>query len=58
MQIYGTPLPPEYNFSNILTKIHIMYGTNDWLIPAAVSVIAISDDLLGVEWLASQSNLS
>lgn len=38
IKLYGKPHPPEYNLSNIRTKVHILYGTNDWLIPQAVSI--------------------
>lgn len=36
LQIYGQPTPPEYDLSNVRTKIHILYGTNDLLSPAQV----------------------
>lgn len=29
---YGSIKPPEYNVSNISTKIHLIYGTNDNLV--------------------------
>lgn len=35
--IYGQRYPPEYNLSHIVTKVHILYGSNDWIIPKAVS---------------------
>lgn len=37
--IYGSVQPPEYNYSNIQTKLHIMYGTNDILVMPAVSFV-------------------
>lgn len=36
LRFYGSEVPPEYNLSNIRTKIHILYGTNDALIPSKV----------------------
>lgn len=35
-RLYGSIEPPEYNYSNIQTPLHILYGTNDYLVPAAV----------------------
>lgn len=32
LELYGSPKPPEYNLSNINTKIHLLYGSNDWLV--------------------------
>ncbi|XP_055301156.1 lipase 3-like [Sitodiplosis mosellana] len=39
LKLYGTPNPPEYNYSNIKTKIHIMYGTHDYLVMQKVRSI-------------------
>lgn len=39
MILYGSQQPPEYNLSNIRTKVHIIYGTNDYLVKAEVRVI-------------------
>lgn len=36
--LYGSHLPPEYNLSNIRTKVHIIYGTNDHLVKSEVSI--------------------
>lgn len=36
LKLYGVATPPEYNLSNIKTKVHIMYGSNDYLVPKAV----------------------
>lgn len=37
MEMYGTPDPPEYDFSKINASIHILYGLHDNLAPADVS---------------------
>lgn len=42
MRIYNSPNPPEYNLTNVRAKIHLMYGTNDWLTPSEVSKSTIS----------------
>lgn len=36
LKLYGIQQPPEYNLSNIQTKIHIIYGTNDYVISPVV----------------------
>ncbi|XP_055308819.1 lipase 1-like, partial [Sitodiplosis mosellana] len=33
MEMYGSQLPPEYDLSKITTKIHMLYGSNDFLAP-------------------------
>lgn len=35
-RIYGSFEPPEYNFTNIKAKLHILYGTHDDLIRSEV----------------------
>lgn len=42
VHIYGSETPPEYDLSKITTKIHLIYGGNDWLIPPKVSNHSIS----------------
>lgn len=37
MKLYGTQEPPEYNLSNINTKIHLMYGSNDYVVRMEVN---------------------
>lgn len=36
MLVYKNPKPPEYNLSNIQTKVHIIYGQNDHIVKAEV----------------------
>lgn len=36
MAMYKAPKPPEYNLSNIQTKVHIIYGQNDHVVKAEV----------------------
>lgn len=36
MILYRNAKPPEYNLSRIQTKVHIMYGQNDYLVKAEV----------------------
>lgn len=36
-QLYGTKTPPDYDLSNITTKVHILYAGNDKIIPKEVS---------------------
>lgn len=36
MILYGSVQPPEYNLTNIRTKVHVIYGTNDYLVKAEV----------------------
>lgn len=36
MKLYKSRKPPEYNLSNVKTKVHIIYGTNDYLVDPAV----------------------
>lgn len=36
-RIYDKPQPPQYNLSNIRTKLHILYGTHDLLVMEEVS---------------------
>lgn len=38
MAIYGSTKPSEYNVSNIHTKYHIIYGTNDNLVKPEVKI--------------------
>lgn len=40
MMLYGSHQPPDYNLSNIRTKVHIIYGTNDHLVKSEVCVCA------------------
>lgn len=37
LRLYGMETPPEYNLTNVRTKIHVMFGGNDYLIPPQVS---------------------
>lgn len=32
LEVYGSSTPPEYNLTNVKTKIHIIYGTHDYLV--------------------------
>ncbi|XP_055316816.1 lipase 3-like [Sitodiplosis mosellana] len=32
MKLYNSTKPPEYNLSNVQTKVHVMFGTNDNLV--------------------------
>lgn len=32
MMLYNSTKPPEYNLSNVQTKVHILFGTNDNLV--------------------------
>lgn len=38
LKLYGSKKPPEYNLSNIQTKMHIIYGTNDYLVRQEVKL--------------------
>lgn len=29
LELYGQSVPPRYNLSNVQTKLHFLYGTND-----------------------------
>lgn len=44
MELYGSTRPPEYNMSNIRTKIHIIYGTNDNFVQPEVELIFIKNN--------------
>lgn len=37
LKIYGQILPPQYNLSNILTKLQIIYATNDLILSPLVN---------------------
>lgn len=39
LKLYGSRKPPEYNLTNIRTKVHIMYGTHDLLVREEVNVL-------------------
>lgn len=41
MEMYGSKQPPEYDLSKITANIHILYGTNDRIAPAEVSIVVI-----------------
>ncbi|KHJ91271.1 hypothetical protein OESDEN_08867 [Oesophagostomum dentatum] len=34
IRCYGTPTPPEYNFSNVYSDIYIFYSNEDWVVTA------------------------
>lgn len=36
MKLYKSRKPPEYDLSNVQTNVHIIYGTNDYLVDPAV----------------------
>lgn len=36
MQLYHTLMPPMYNLSNIQTRLHLMFGSNDNLVSPEV----------------------
>lgn len=36
MELYQSVKPPEYNLSNVRTKVHIIYGTNDYVVSPEV----------------------
>lgn len=42
MEMYGSQQPPEYDLSKITANIHILYGTNDRIAPAEVSLLLVS----------------
>lgn len=39
MRLYKSPKPPEYNLSNVQTKVHIIFGTDDFLVRQEVSYL-------------------
>lgn len=41
-QLYGSTMPPEYNLTNIRTKVHVLFGANDWLVRSAVNRIHVN----------------
>lgn len=47
MKLYKSRKPPEYNLSNVKTKVHIIYGTNDYLVDPAVCFARVNGCLLG-----------
>lgn len=38
MKLYNSTKPPEYNLSNVQTKVHIIFGTNDNLVVPEVCI--------------------
>lgn len=38
LKLYNSTKPPEYNLTNVQTKVHILYGTNDNLVVPEVCV--------------------
>lgn len=59
LKLYGNRRVPDYNLTNIQTKVHILYGTNDFLVkPEVFYLMAIIFIELQFDWFHSWFSVS